>query len=81
MAYYRENIQVGWIDEFWRFYGMDTCAVDPELTLTKCYAAVGEWVDDGNDCRFCDRYIGYGPSHTVDGKTACPECPREDYDE
>lgn len=72
MAYYREEEQVGWVDP-------DTLELfDLGLSdgegLVRAFAAVGEWVDDGADCRFCGGHIGYGSSARVDDKTCCPTC-------
>lgn len=75
MAYYRKNAHVGWVDEHGTLYPLTTApAVILNTDLTECYAAVGEWYDDGFHCRFCNRYLGYEGRGSIDGKTACFEC-------
>lgn len=75
MAYYRKSVIVGWVDEEGKLYPLTTAPVNIlELDLTPCYAAVGEWYDDGMDCRRCNIHIGYGPSYKIDGKTLCGLC-------
>lgn len=84
MAYYRTSVLVGWVDEEGKLYPLTTApGVILNTPLTPCFAAVGEWIDDGADCRFCNNHIGYGSSYTIDGKTACLMChyDRDSLDE
>lgn len=75
MAYYRKSVPVGWVDEEGKLYPLTTApGVILNTPLTPCFAAVGEWIDDGMDCRRCNIHIGYGPSYKIASKTLCGLC-------